>query len=164
MLVAVHDYIYGDCQTLKLPKKYGDFDVVFAGELVEHLSNPGLFLENSRSWLKEGGLLIITTPSGRSLGKFVADFFGMWDEGWQHILSHNRSTIKHLLECYDFEVITLDFFTGEGVWNSNRKVILKKIARPFVELLFTLKPSFGHQMFVVSKKISKGTFKLSYNM
>ncbi len=39
------------------------FDVIFAGELIEHLSNPGLFLERCKNHLKKGGLLILTTPN-----------------------------------------------------------------------------------------------------
>src|SRR3989344_3969940 len=30
------------------------FDVIFAGELIEHLSNPGLFLEKCKKHLKKG--------------------------------------------------------------------------------------------------------------
>ena len=39
------------------------FDAIFAGDLIEHLSNPGLFLRSCRKHLKQGGSLILTTPS-----------------------------------------------------------------------------------------------------
>lgn len=38
------------------------FDTIVAGELIEHLSNPGLFLARARAHLEPGGRLIITTP------------------------------------------------------------------------------------------------------
>ena len=38
------------------------FDTIVAGELIEHLSNPGLFLDRARLHLRPGGRLIITTP------------------------------------------------------------------------------------------------------
>lgn len=38
------------------------FDTIVAGELIEHLSNPGLFLDRARSHLDSDGRLIITTP------------------------------------------------------------------------------------------------------
>ena len=38
------------------------FDTIVAGELIEHLSNPGLFLDKARSHLSSNGRLIITTP------------------------------------------------------------------------------------------------------
>jgi len=38
-----YNVICGNAERIKINKK---FDVVIAGELIEHLSNPGLFLEN----------------------------------------------------------------------------------------------------------------------
>jgi SAM-dependent methyltransferase len=38
------------------------FNTIVAGELIEHLSNPGLFLARARAHLESGGRLIITTP------------------------------------------------------------------------------------------------------
>lgn len=39
------------------------FDVIFASEVIEHLSNPGLFLKQCRAHLKDSGSLILTTPN-----------------------------------------------------------------------------------------------------
>ena len=39
------------------------FDVIFASDLIEHLSNLGLFLESCSKHLKPSGKLIITTPN-----------------------------------------------------------------------------------------------------
>ena len=38
------------------------FDTIVAGEMIEHLSNPGLFLEHARAHLKPAGRLVLTTP------------------------------------------------------------------------------------------------------
>lgn len=43
-----------------LPKKY--FDVVFSGEVLEHLDNPVALLKEAYSILKDDGKCIITTP------------------------------------------------------------------------------------------------------
>lgn len=39
------------------------FDTIVAGELIEHLPNPGTFLENMSRHLNPGGTLLITTPN-----------------------------------------------------------------------------------------------------
>lgn len=39
------------------------FDAIVAGELIEHLANPGSFLERCRDHLRPGGRLIISTPN-----------------------------------------------------------------------------------------------------
>jgi len=48
-----------DAESFSLEEK---FDTIVAGELIEHLSNPGLFLNQARSHLNPGGRLIVTTP------------------------------------------------------------------------------------------------------
>ncbi len=51
----------------KIPFKSNFFDSVFAGELIEHVAKPHFFLEEANRVLKDGGVLIITTPNKKSL-------------------------------------------------------------------------------------------------
>lgn len=51
------------------------FNCVVAGEVIEHLSNPGLFLECSRRHLARSGRLVITTPNAFSLLYTLYAFF-----------------------------------------------------------------------------------------
>ena len=46
----------------KLPSNY--FDVVFAGDIVEHLERPELLFEEAKRVLKVGGIFMLTTPDG----------------------------------------------------------------------------------------------------
>lgn len=57
-----------DAQKIQFKNK---FDVVFAGELIEHLSNPGLFLTSAARGLKKDGLIILSTPNPFSLNRLV---------------------------------------------------------------------------------------------
>jgi len=60
-------YIHDDALNFKKVKDYvsktSKFDVVIAGEIIEHLDNPGLFLDKLTSVLKDNGICIITTPN-----------------------------------------------------------------------------------------------------
>ena len=47
------------------------FDVIFAGDLIEHLSNPGLFLQCCKKQLRPDGKLILTTPNAFNLFNIV---------------------------------------------------------------------------------------------
>jgi len=65
-----YDVVYGKVDEIgfNVGKK---FDVVFAGELIEHLDNLGIFLKNAKKHLKKGGLLVITTPNPYFFLRFV---------------------------------------------------------------------------------------------
>jgi|JRYF01.1.fsa_nt_gb 2-polyprenyl-3-methyl-5-hydroxy-6-metoxy-1,4-benzoquinol methylase len=55
-----YDVVCGDAEEVDLGRT---FEVVVAGELIEHLSSPGRFLRNAHRHLEPGGLLLLTTPN-----------------------------------------------------------------------------------------------------
>ncbi len=61
-----------DAETFSVP---GLFDTIVAGELIEHLSNPGKFLERARDHLAPGGRIVLTTPYPFSLLCITYAFF-----------------------------------------------------------------------------------------
>lgn len=61
------DIRQGDAESFDLDQR---FDVVFAGELIEHLSNPGRFLACARRHLAVDGRLLLTTPNRFSILAF----------------------------------------------------------------------------------------------
>lgn len=60
--------LVGDVEQLDLEDR---FDVIVAGDVVEHLSNPGLFLSGARRHLRSGGVLVLTTPNAHSADQFA---------------------------------------------------------------------------------------------
>ncbi len=53
------------------------FEVVIAGEVIEHVSNPGRLLASCASVLKPGGQLVITTPNAARLHNVGFALFGL---------------------------------------------------------------------------------------
>lgn len=53
-----------DAQEMNLNQK---FDKIVAGEVIEHIENPGRFLKRCQEHLKPSGKIIITTPNPRRL-------------------------------------------------------------------------------------------------
>ncbi|MCE9629874.1 MAG: 5-histidylcysteine sulfoxide synthase [Planctomycetia bacterium] len=53
-------FMQGDACNLKAI--YSDYDLVFAGNLIDRLYDPALFLQGIASRLRPGGLLVITSP------------------------------------------------------------------------------------------------------
>lgn len=79
------------------------FDAIFAGDLIEHLSNPGLFLDSCKRNLKEGGRLIITTPN----------CYGLFDLFSK--IAHFEPVINRDHTCY-FNIRTLKQLLGKNGW------------------------------------------------
>lgn len=144
-----YNCVYGDCQNFNLNKK---FDVIFAGELIEHLENPGLFLDCAKNHLNKNGVIILTTPNQFSIVRFVGNCFGLLNENKEHVLVHNEKTITHLIERKGFKVKEIHYFTNPSFYEIGRLSILRKILRPFLELFYILRPRLSHQMIVVINK------------
>ncbi len=58
------DVYVQSAESFELPDR---FDTIVAGELIEHLANPGLFLQRARRHLNDGGRIVLTTPNPFSL-------------------------------------------------------------------------------------------------
>jgi 2-polyprenyl-3-methyl-5-hydroxy-6-metoxy-1,4-benzoquinol methylase len=89
-------YIRASAESFSCPK---EFDVIFAGDIIEHLSNPGLFLESARRHLAPNGRLIITTPNAFNFWNLTGKL--RRDEplvNSDHTCYFNRKTLVKLLE------------------------------------------------------------------
>jgi len=102
-----------------------DFDAVVSTEVVEHLFYPRALPFFARAKLREGGLLMVSTPYHGFLKNLAisavngwdAHHTSLWDGG--HIKFWSRKTMTALLESNGFEVLS---FHGVGrvplLWKS----------------------------------------------
>lgn len=112
---------YGDAQDFSIGKK---FDLVHAGELIEHLDNPGGFLKSVRDHLEPNGLLLMTTPNGLRISNTIYAATGGLRVNFQHTCWYCEYTIKSILERMGFEVVEIGYLKHEahGIF---RKAMLK---------------------------------------
>lgn len=97
--------VYGDAQNFHMgPAPL--FDTVFAGELIEHLPNPGMFLDCVNEYLKPGGKLIISTPNPYSVYRWLILFFGNPTAHSDHKCWYDFTTLSNLLRTYGFKIIS----------------------------------------------------------
>lgn len=87
--------IYGNAEHYISDKK---FDIVFAGNTIEHLYNPGLFLKCTRKNLKKDGKLILTTPNARHPNQWLT----MKGSRPDHVHLYDPLTIGNLLRKHGF--------------------------------------------------------------
>jgi SAM-dependent methyltransferase len=97
--------IYGNVEELsKIDDGGKQYDVVLAGDIIEHLSNPGLMLQGIKPLLKEDGVLVVSTPNSFGAAAFVRYFLGRFREGEEHVICFNHITLEQLLERYQYSV------------------------------------------------------------
>ncbi len=93
---------------------HGEFDYIVAGEILEHLSNPGNALDAIRRNIKPNTKLIITVPNAYSFKGFVRAVGKHELIHPDHTLHHSPYTLKALLERHGFSVDSYFSFVNGG--------------------------------------------------
>jgi len=127
------------------------FDIIFCGDVIEHLSNPGLFLESAGRNLKKSGRLIITTPNCFNLYNLAEK------------LSKDEPTVNKDHTCY-FNRKTLEQLLKKNGWTAEKIAYLyslevdykESLKKKFLNMLYYLLSKFTHKyatiLVVVAKK------------
>jgi len=58
------------CQSAETFEFDREFDTIVAGEVIEHMSNPGLFLDQAKRHLAPSGSVVLTTPNPWTIHRF----------------------------------------------------------------------------------------------
>lgn len=110
--IAVQQYFFDD--KTSLPFKDNFFDLVVAGEIIEHIFDTDFFLEEIHRILKPEGKLLISTPNVASLGRRLLLLFGInpiieispnEPASSGHIRYFTFGSLKNLLEKHKFKII-----------------------------------------------------------
>lgn len=105
------------------------FDTIVAGELIEHLENPALFLRASRRHLKEEGRLVVSTPYAFGLAHVI---YAWWKfpktcSNPEHVSWFCPRTLTALAEREGFRVETLELIFDP--WSDPPDVVRDKSNR-----------------------------------
>ena len=80
----------------KIPFKDSFFDLVFAGEIIEHLHNPDNFLKEIKRTLKSDGIFVLTTPNLASWYNRIILILGIQPYGLEASIEDARIGFKFL--------------------------------------------------------------------
>jgi SAM-dependent methyltransferase len=133
---AGFDAIVGDAQTIDLQRQ---FDTIVAGEVIEHVTDPGRFLLNMRRHLTPKGHLAISTPNPFYCGQT----WKIWHHGSPevnegHVCWFDPITLCQLLKRTGFEL-------AAGYWVQPRRSIFKNWKRVF-------RKYFSHSFLCVARR------------
>jgi 2-polyprenyl-3-methyl-5-hydroxy-6-metoxy-1,4-benzoquinol methylase len=89
----------------------GSFELVHASHLIEHLNEPGAFLNEARRLLAPSGILALTTPNADG---FQARLLGSaWRSAiYDHLYLFSVRSLTRLLEAHGFTVLRLVTWGG----------------------------------------------------
>jgi SAM-dependent methyltransferase len=126
------------------------FDCIVAGELIEHLSNQGLFLRTMKRHLVENGVLIITTPNAFS----IVSFWRILRKNTvkvhaEHTCWYDPITIEQLLRRHSFEIEEI-LFTNKSKWYLKKYFYKLKYQIP--KLISNIKSYFSSVIIVIARQ------------
>jgi len=114
------------------------FDVVIAGDIIEHLSCPGSFLRSVWLALKPGGTLVITTPNPFYINQFLSivasNQITVNDE---HTCWFDPQTLTQLATRHGFDVASVHWLLD--TWGNHALAPFLRVPRSWVKTLVALR-------------------------
>lgn len=101
-----HDIRVGDARDFDLGRK---FEVVFAGEVIEHIDDVRGFLQSVRRHLLPGGRLVLTTPNAFYFANFIYRLGGHARVHPEHTCWYCEDTIRRVLDMNRFDQVEITF-------------------------------------------------------
>lgn len=109
-----------------LPLEDSSFDVVWAGETIEHVADTSQWLSEVRRVLRSGGVVLLSTPDHEFLSRLRMAlsrraFEAHFDPRADHLRFYTRGVLAGLLRDFGFEEVVV---VGAGGLPGVRRVLL----------------------------------------
>jgi len=106
---------FGDANHLENVPLNRTFDVIVCGELIEHITNPGLMLEGVKRFMHADSVLIITTPNKWASYYIHQARKKVNEESWinpEHSCWYSHYTLKNTLSRHGYAEVRYDYYFG----------------------------------------------------
>lgn len=170
--IKVTQFLFDD--KAKIPFEDNFFDIIIAGEIIEHIFDTDFFLSEIKRILKKTGFFLISTPNVASLGRRLMLFLGRNPiievspneaDSSGHIRYFTFKTLQNLLEKHNFKIIA---FKSDVINLSfDGKIKLLSIPRLLFGLgqsiIYLCKNKFQlYKPIAIDKQKSCGLFRITY--
>lgn len=135
------DILFGDVTELDLEEK---FDVIVAGEIIEHITNLDGFFESIKRHMHTDSIVIITTPNPFRLGNILDCFIrrNTRSQSSDHVMYYDVWTMRVLFERFDLEIDQYYF---------NTELAVQRIRNTIIRTVGFFWPIFHMNLMVVGK-------------
>lgn len=151
---------YGDIEKGKYFFKKKHFDTIVCFNVLEHIENDKIAVENLNKLLNKGGILLLIVPAHPLL-------FGSLDTHVGHFRRYVKEKLLELLKSYNFEIISfkrINFLGALGWWftgkilkrtyiEANKISLFNKIAPFVLPVEDVFGTPIGTSILIVSQKI-----------
>jgi hypothetical protein len=97
----------GDVEHLDQLGLHRSFDVILFGDVLEHLSCPGLALDGIRQFMSPQSELIVSTPNAFAMMANIRFTLGKFHEGSEHVAAYSKYTLPAILARHGMELTEL---------------------------------------------------------
>lgn len=101
-----------------------DFDVIVAGEIIEHLSNPGLFLDSIKPLMGppyNSKLVITTVNAFYAMRFFLCMVTGREHVHPDHVSYYSKRTLEKLLQVHGYEIDQFSYYSISEAYEKSLK-------------------------------------------
>jgi 2-polyprenyl-3-methyl-5-hydroxy-6-metoxy-1,4-benzoquinol methylase len=120
--LGVQNLYLADVEKLEKVSLEGTFDVVLCGNLLEHLSCPGLALEGTRRFMTPKSELIVSVPNAFAVLANVRFTLGSFRDGAQHVATFSKFNLMTLLSRHGFSLTELYTCYDQPPRSSKQKI------------------------------------------
>lgn len=108
------DMIAGNAETIQLDEH---FDLIILADVLEHVDNPGLLLQNMIDHLmSEDSRIVVTTPNATAMGSIVRSLLSRpMNTYWDHVATYLPEHLQAICDRHDYllEEIAMFSFADE---------------------------------------------------
>lgn len=122
-------FVFGDLEK-KFPFENSYFDIIWAGDIIEHLVNTKKFLEETNRVLKKDGFLILSTPYHgiiKNISIAIVDFDEHYHPEHEHVRFYTKKTLKNQLAENGFKIKKLFLLGRIKLLAKNMFAIAEKV-------------------------------------
>lgn len=116
-------FVHGDAELLGSYFIEERFDLIVAGEILEHLSNPGQFLSGCNEILDENGTIVLTVPNAFGARRLVHNLLGVENYHPDHTFYFSENTIRTLAARFGLRVSNSYYYASNTGASITKKVL-----------------------------------------
>lgn len=123
-----YNILFHDAENIDLKKS---FDIIYAGDLIEHLSNPGKFLASCFKHMHNDSVLIITRPNPYSLSLLIRGLMNKVSPMREHTMYIHRDNLKEIAKRYNLKLTRTEYYTEKNKDNPIKNRIYRLVTSLF---------------------------------